>query len=323
MKRPYIYAVVGLLLVLLLVPVVASVFEQPYLLTLFSRAMILGIAALGLNIILGFGGLVSFGHALYVGIGAYAVGILNAKGLHGGWLHFAVVILAATIVAIPIGAICLRTSGMAFIMITLAFGQMFYFLAIGVKSFGGDDGLSLQSRSHLPFSIENDLGFYLFVFAILVGLLFGCQQLIGSRFGTVIIGAKINASRMQVLGYPIFRYQLVAYVVSAVICAVAGALLSNLTRYVSPAYMQWTLSGDLIVMCVLGGMNSIVGPVFGAIAIIILEDLLAHLNIGLPFQLDEVIANHWLAVLGGFIVLVTLTMKQGLFGIVFVRERKS
>ncbi len=323
MTRAHTYASALILFGLAIVPAAAGLFELPYLLTIFARAMILGIAALGLNIILGFGGLVSFGHALYIGIGAYAVGILEVMGVQNGWLHFFTAVMAATTVAIPVGAICLRTSGMAFIMITLAFGQMFYFLAVSLKTFGGDDGLSLQGRSQFPFSLENSVTFYIVVFAIVATLIFLCQRLIGSRFGTVVIGAKLNARRMATLGYSTFRYQLAAYVISAVISSIAGALLANLTRYASPAYMQWTLSGELIVMCLLGGMNSVAGPLVGAIAIVLLEDLLSHLNIGLPLRIDDIIADHWLAVLGGFIVLVTLTMKQGLLGVVFSRERSS
>jgi branched-chain amino acid transport system permease protein len=288
---------------LALVPVLAALAGQPFYVTLFTRIMIFALAATSLNLILGYGGLVSFGHSLYIGVGAYAVGVLSFHGVESGWLHLLAALVAAVAIAVPTGAVCLRTSGIAFIMITLAFAQMFFFLVVSLKYYGGDDGLTVTSRSDFaPFDISGGNGLYYAAFALLALATWLSYRVVHSRFGMVLRGAKNNARRMRALGFPVIRYQLTAYVISACACAVAGVLLANLTRFASPAYMAWNVSGDLILMVVLGGMGTVAGPVIGAIALLILEEVLTS------------ITQHWMAVLGPIIVLIVLLAKRGLYG---------
>jgi len=320
--RPWFAA--AFLASLALMPAIAWLTESPYYVTLFSRIMIYGLAAVGLNVILGVGGLVSFGHALYIGIGAYAVGILSFHGITSGFVHFSTALVCGAAVAILIGLVCLRTSGMGFIMITLAFAQMFYFLAVSLKQYGGDDGMSIGSRSQFGIlNLNNGSVLYYVIFILLVVMLYGSHRLIHSRFGIVLRGCKSNERRMSALGFPTLRYKLTAYVISALVCVVAGLLLANLTRYTSPAYMEWMVSGDLIVMIVLGGMQTVLGPVIGSAVLTIIGDILSGLQLGLPWDLDAFVSDHWLALLGIFIVLVVITLKQGLYGSLIPSENRT
>lgn len=317
-----VWVAAALLIALGLVPVISAVLNQPFYVTLFSRIMIFALAAMGLNLVLGYGAMVSFGHSLYIGIGAYAVGILSFHGITSGWAHLAAALGVGLIAALIIGVICLRTSGMAFIMITLAFAQMFYFLGVSLKQYGGDDGLALTARSHFgALDLSNNTVLYYAIFAVLVLTLFLSWRLVHARFGMVLRGCKANERRMTALGFPILRYKLTAYVISALVCVVAGVMLANLTRYVSPSYMQWTVSGELIVMVVLGGIGTLVGPIAGAAALLLLEELLSSFNLGLPWGIDAFVSNHWMALMGLFIVVVTLTLKQGLYGVLLAREK--
>ncbi|MFO1363458.1 MAG: branched-chain amino acid ABC transporter permease [Burkholderiales bacterium] len=311
-RRAFPVVFLGLLA---LVPVVAHLTGEPYYLTVFSRIMVFGLAALGLNLILGFGGLVSFGHALYLGIGAYAVGILSAHGVTSGFAHLGAALAVGAVAALLIGLVCLRTSGMAFIMITLAFAQMFYFLAVGLRQYGGDDGLSIPARSAFgPLALQDATVLYYVIFALLAATLYVLHRVVHARFGMVLQGCRENERRMIALGFPTLRYKLAAYVASALICVLAGVLLANLTQYASPAYMQWVVSGDLIVMILFGGMGTLLGPVVGAAAIIAIEDVLTAFRLGLPWGIDQVVNAHWMAILGALIIVVVLTLKQGLYG---------
>ncbi len=293
----------AILVGLALVPVLASLLGQLYYVTLFTRIVILAIAAVGLNLILGFGGLVSFGHAMYVGIGAYAVGILAFYGIDNGWVQLAAGLAVGAVVAAIVGFVCLRTSGVAFIMITLAFAQMLFFLAVSLKQFGGDDGLTIANRSDFGlFTLHSNAALYYAAFAVLLVCLGVSWRLVRSRFGMVLRGARANERRMAALGFPLLRYRLTAYVLSALACVVAGMLLANLTKFTSPSYMAWQASGDLIVMIVLGGMGTVVGPVAGAIALLVLEEILAGWT------------QHWMVILGPAIVIIVLTAKKGIYG---------
>ncbi|MET0346374.1 MAG: branched-chain amino acid ABC transporter permease [Casimicrobiaceae bacterium] len=294
---------------LALVPAISAAIGEPYYVTLFTRIVIFAIAATGLNLILGYGAMVSFGHAMYVGIGAYAVGILSFHGVGNGWAQLAIGLGVGAVFAVVIGLVCLRTSGVAFIMITLAFAQMVYFLAIGLKEYGGDDGLSIAARSDFGiFSLASNAALYYAAFGVLVVLLFVFDRLVHSRFGMVLRGCRGNERRMAALGFPTLRYRLVAYVISALVCVVAGMLLANLAKFTAPSYMAWQASGDLIVMIVLGGMGTIIGPVAGAVALLVLEEILAGWT------------THWTIVLGPLIVLIVLTAKKGLYGFLLGRE---
>jgi len=299
------YVAAAVIALLALVPPIAAAIGEPYYVTLFTRILILALAAAGLNLILGYGGLVSFGHAMYIGIGAYSVGILGFYGVESGWIQIAVALLVGALVAVIIGIICLRTSGMAFIMITLAFAQMLYFLAISLKQFGGDDGLTINARSDFGlFTLKSNVALYYFAFVVLMLTLYGLSRLVRSRFGMVIRGSKVNERRMAALGFPMLRYKLTAYVISALVCVLAGVLLANLPKFAAPSSMAWQASGDLIVMIVLGGMGTVLGPVVGALALIVFEEILTSWT------------THWMIVLGPVIVLIVLTAKKGLYGYV-------
>lgn len=304
LRSPQMWVAAVLLCLLGLVPVCAQAFGQPYYITLFARILIFAIAALGLNLILGYGAMVSFGHALYIGIGAYAVGILSFHGVTSGWLHLLAGLAAGAAVASIVGWVCLRTTGMAFIMITLAFAQMFYFLAVSLKLYGGDDGLTIAARSDFGWvNLANNTVFYYAIFAVLVLLLLVFRRMVDSRFGMVLRGCKSNERRMAALGFPTERYKLAAYVISALVCVIAGMMLANLTKFASPSCMQWQASGDLIVMVVLGGMGTLIGPVAGATGLLLLEELLAGWT------------QHWMVILGPLIVLIVIVSNRGFMGV--------
>ncbi len=321
---PRFYVPALLLAALALVPVCAAAAGQPFYVTLFSRIMIYALAAVGLNLILGFGGLVSFGHALYLGVGAYAVGILSAEGITSGWAHLTMAFGAGLVLAALVGAVVLRTTGMTFIMITLAFAQMGYFLVVSLKAYGGDDGLSINERSAFGIvDLTNHTVFYYVIFAALAGTLWLLSCLVESRFGMVLRGVKSNERRMLALGFPTFRYKLVAYVISAQICVLAGFLLANLSKFASPSYMQWQVSGDLIVMAVLGGMNTLFGPVVGAVSYLVVEELLSSLKPGWFPAVEEVLNRHWLALMGMFVIAVVLGFRKGIYGALIERVGKA
>jgi branched-chain amino acid transport system permease protein len=304
LRSPQMWAAAALLCLLGLVPVYARVFEQPFYITLFARILIFAIAALGLNLILGYGAMVSFGHALYIGIGAYAVGILSFYGVTSGWAHLLAGLAVGAVAATIVGWVCLRTTGIAFIMITLAFAQMFYFLAVSLKLYGGDDGLTIAGRSDFGWvNLANNTVFYYAIFAVLVLLLLAFRRIVDSRFGMVLRGCKANERRMAALGFPTVRYKLVAYVISALVCVVAGMMLANLTRFASPSFMQWQASGDLIVMVVLGGMGTLIGPIAGATGLLLLEEVLSGWT------------QHWMVILGPLIVLIVIISNRGIFGV--------
>ena len=268
--------VAALLLLLALLPVYCSVTGNYFLMSLFTRILILGMAAVSLNLIMGFGGMVSFGHAVYLGIGGYAVGILAKEGINSGFVQWPVALLASGLFALGVGALCLRTRGVYFIMITLAFAQMIYYVASGLDRYGGDDGLTIYKRSQFfdPINLSNKTFFYYLCFALLLACVYLVWRLVHSRFGMVIQGARSNERRMRAIGFPVYRYKLTCFVISGVMCGLAGVLLANHTDFINPSIMFWTRSGDLIVMAVLGGMGTVFGPVIGAIALLVLEEAL-------------------------------------------------
>jgi branched-chain amino acid transport system permease protein len=314
-----IFAVL-LLVGLALVPLAAAWLGQPFWVTLFTRILIFALAAMGLNLVLGFGAMVSFGHAMYVGIGAYTVGILSYHGVDNGAAQLLVGLGVGALVALAVGAICLRTSGMAFIMITLAFAQMLFFLVVSLREYGGDDGMQLKGRSLLgPLDLNNATALYYLAYVLVLAVLFAFWRLVHSRFGMVLRGCRSNERRMGSMGFPTLRYKLSAYVISALVCVLAGMLMANLTRFVAPSYMAWTVSGELIVMTVLGGLGTLVGPIAGAAALLLLEEALSSLKLGLPW-LDAIVNQHWLALIGLFIVLVVLVLKQGIYGWLVARK---
>jgi len=298
---------------LALLPPVSAALGQDFYVDLFTRIMIFAIAAVSLDLILGFGGMVSFGHAAYLGIGSYAVGILAYYHIDNGYLQFGTAIAASALIALFIGWVSLRTSGVYFIMITLAFGQMIYFLGESVNQFGGDNGLNIERHSDFAafLSLDRPVTLYYFVFAWLALCLGLGWRLVESRFGMVIRGAKSNETRMVALGFHTFRYKLVAFVIAGAMAGVAGALLANLTLFLSPSIMHWTRSGEIMMMVILGGMGTLIGPVLGAIAYLVLENALSGFT------------EHWQAILGPFLVLVVIFSKTGLLGAAGAWRTKS
>jgi len=309
LRTPRGIVTAALLILLAVLPLLTQAFDQRYLLSIGTRIVIWSIAAVSLNMILGYGGLVSFGHAAFFGIGGYAVGILSASGVASGWIQWPVAILAAALWAALIGALSLRTRGVYFIMITLAFAQLVYYLGSGLEMYGGDDGLNI-SRSRFDGLIElrDKASFYWLCLALLCGTLWFCSRFAVSRFGFVLRGAKSNEQRMMALGFPVFQYRLAALVISGAFGGLAGVLLANEGAYVSPAMMSWVKSGDLIVMVVLGGIGALFGPLYGTIAFFVLEEALkplmdlAHKGWG----------EYWQIVFGPLLVLVALYAKGGI-----------
>jgi branched-chain amino acid transport system permease protein len=303
-RRAVVLAIGGLLLAL--VPPAAALLNQPFYIDLFRRMMIFGIAALSLDLILGYGGMVSFGHAVYLGIGAYAVGILAFHGVDNGFLQWGLAIAASALVALAIGAVSLRTSGVYFIMITLAFAQMLYYLGISIETYGGDDGMRLASRSRFGglLDLGNPAVFYYVVLAILALCVALGHRLVDARFGLVIRATRSNERRARAIGFSTFRYKLTAFAIAGAMCGLAGALLANHTEYITPEFMQWTRSGEIMFMVILGGMGSLAGPVLGALVLLLLEDVLSAWT------------AHWQIILGPFLILVVLFAKRGLFGLV-------
>jgi branched-chain amino acid transport system permease protein len=224
--------------------------------------------------------MVSFGHAAYLGIGGYAVGILAREGIASGFVQWPVAIAASAFYALVVGALSLRTRGVYFIMITLAFAQMIYYVAIGLDRYGGDDGLTIYHPSTFGglVDLNNKALFYYVCLGLLLASIYLVWHIVNSRFGMVIQGARSNEWRMRAIGFPTFRYKLVCFVVAGAMCGLAGALLANHTNFISPAMMHWTRSGDLIVMAVLGGMQAMFGPLIGAVTYLLLEEGLSRVT---------------------------------------------
>ena len=294
-----------------LVPVAAEALQQPFYIELFRRIMIFALAALSLDLILGYGGMVSFGHAAYLGIGAYAVGILAVHGIESGFIQWPVAMLASMLVALAIGAISLRTTGVYFIMITLAFTQMLYYLGISLETYGGDDGMPLRARSHFAALVDlsDPHTFYYLVLGLLALSLVLCDRLVNARFGMVIRAARSNEARAQAIGFAPFRYRLTAFAMAGTICGLAGALLANQTQYLTPEFMHWTRSGEILFMVILGGMGTLIGSVAGALVLLLLEQVLSSWT------------EHWQIILGPILVTVVLFARGGLVSVLLSENR--
>ncbi|WP_052955079.1 branched-chain amino acid ABC transporter permease [Microvirga vignae] len=294
---------------------------EGYILSLLTRVMIFGIAAMSLDLILGYGALVSFGHAAFLGIGGYAAGILASHGIEDALIQIPVVLAASAAFAFLTGAISLRTKGVYFIMITLAFGQMLFFLATSLAAYGGDDGMTLSARSLVAGwgVLKNDIAFYWMALLCLLGTYGLSRAVVASRFGRVLRGTRENTIRMQAIGFQPFRYQLVAYVLSGMMAGLAGFLLANQAEFVSPAFMTWQRSGELIFMVVLGGLGSLHGAVIGAAAFLLLEEFLPEILHAVSFFLSDDIrsrlAENWKMVFGPLLILIVLFARGGIMGL--------
>ena len=289
------------LLALMALPFVANVFGEAFYIALATRILIFALAATSLNLILGFGGMVSFGHAAFLGVGAYTVVILSQMGVVDAWVAWPTAMVVAGLFALLIGAVSLRTQGVYFIMITLAFAQMMYYLVVSFKAYGGDDGMSLPARSRIGFlDMSNDTHFYYVTLLACVAVLVLIARVLNARFGHVLQAIRENEVRMQSLGYAVFRYKLCAFVMSGSLAGLAGALLANQSGFVSPAMMQWSQSGMLMMMVILGGVGHLYGGVWGAIVFLLLEETLSHFTI------------HWQLGLGALLLMVVLLLPNGL-----------
>jgi branched-chain amino acid transport system permease protein len=290
---------------LLLLPLYSAISGNIFVLTLFTRIVIFALAAASLNLIMGYGGMMSFGHAAYLGIGGYAVGMLAHEGIGSGFIQWPVALAASALFALVIGALSLRTRGVYFIMITLAFAQMAYYVASGLSRYGGDDGLTVYKRSDFGglINLSSRVQFYYLCLGCLFGGIYLIWRVVNSRFGMVVQGVRSNEQRMQAIGFPANRYRLVCFVISGTICGLAGALLANNTDFVSPAVMYWTRSGDLMVMVVLGGMGSLFGPMIGAIVFLLLEEFLSQ------------VTEYWALIMGPLLLLIVLFGRGGIMGV--------
>ena len=289
------------LLALIALPFVANVFGEAFYIALATRILIFALAATSLNLILGFGGMVSFGHAAFLGVGAYTVVILSQMGVVDASVAWPTAMVVAGLFALLIGAVSLRTQGVYFIMITLAFAQMMYYLVVSFKAYGGDDGMSLPARSRIGFlDMSNDTHFYYVTLLACVAVLVLTARVLNARFGHVLQAIRENEVRMQSLGYAVFRYKLCAFIMSGALAGLAGALLANQSGFVSPAMMQWSQSGMLMMMVILGGVGHLYGGVWGAIVFLLLEETLSHFTI------------HWQLGLGALLLMVVLLLPNGL-----------
>lgn len=309
LRTPRGLATALLLVLLAVLPLLTQAFDQRYLLSIGTRIVIWAIAAVSLNMILGYGGLVSFGHAVFFGVGGYAVGILSYHDVSSGWIQWPVGIVVAALWATVVGALSLRTRGLYFIMITLAFAQLVYYIAVGLEAYGADDGLNIgRSRFGGLIDLRDKASFYWLCFVLLCGTLWFCGRFANARFGLVIRGAKSNDLRMTALGFPVFRYRLAAFALSGAFGGLAGVLLANEGAYISPAMMSWVKSGDLIVIVVLGGMGTLFGPLYGTVAFFVLEESLNPLL----DLLHKGWGEYWQVVFGPLLVLVALYARGGI-----------
>jgi branched-chain amino acid transport system permease protein len=297
------------LLLAIALPLVAISFEQSFYVSLASRILIFALVATSLNLVLGYGGMLSFGHAAFFGAGAYTVAILAQHGVQSAWVAWPLAMLVPALLALPIGAISLRTRGVYFIMITLAFAQMIYYVFVSLKSYGGDDGVTLAERSvvGLGIDLKNDATFYYVCLALLAALLWLLARLARSRFGHALGAIKMNEVRAEAIGFPTYRIKLACFVIAAALAGLGGALIANQNNFVSPALMHWTQSGMLMVMLIVGGSGHLFGGVVGAALLLLLEETLsAH-------------TQHWQLALGIVLLGVVLFAQRGIAGL-FARK---
>ncbi|MET0858870.1 MAG: branched-chain amino acid ABC transporter permease [Telluria sp.] len=300
---------ISLLAALVAFPLLAVYFGQEFYIGMASRLMIFALAATSLNLLLGFGGMVSLGHAAYLGAGAYTVGILMHHGVLSAWVSWPAAVLVGALLAFLIGLVSLRTKGVYFIMITLAFAQMIYFVFVGLKEYGGEDGLSMAQRSGTGLlDLSTDTNFYYVVLALTAISMYLVYRLVNSHFGRVLQAVKQNEGRMEAIGHPVMRYKLACFVITGALASLAGALLANQNMMVSPSLVHWTQSGSLMVMVILGGTGYFFGGAIGAVVMLVLEEVLSAYTI------------HWQLIVGAVLLGVVLLLPHGLASL-FQRKR--
>lgn len=307
--------------ILLATALIAYAMEEPYIITLATKAAILALAGVGLNIALGLGGLVSLGHAAFFGVGGYAMGILafHAQNYMPIWgviegtksmpIIWLVALSASALAALVIGALSLRTSGVYFIMITLAFGQMLFYFAISWPSYGGEDGMSIYLRNDFPgVNTLVPLNFFLICFTILAVVMVLTNRLGKSAFGLALQATRQNVARVEAVGLAPYRLRLVAFTISGAVTGLAGALFADLNRFVSPSMLSWHMSGEIMILIILGGIARLSGPVAGAMLFIALEYFLEDLS------------HYWHVYLGAILLGVVLFARGGVVGLILGRE---
>ena len=297
-----------LLLLVALMPFLAPILGESFYVDVFARIMIWSIAAVGLNLILGYGGMVSFGHAAYIGIGGYTIAIFSFHEINNGFIQWPVALAISGAVALLFGALSLRTKGVYFIMITLAFAQMIYFLGVSADKYGSNDGLNVWHRSHFKlgnvnFKIDDNITFYYVIFFLLLLVIYFTRRLVNSRFGMVLKGSRSNEVRLNTVGIRTYSYRLTAFVISGVICGLAGVLQANFEKFVSPDMMDWPRSGELMFMVIMGGLGTVFGPVMGATAYLVLSEILSSFTI------------HWHLIFGPLLIILVLYGRGGLSGL--------
>lgn len=272
MRQRFFWSVLVLAL-LVIFPLVAPWFDFEFYVSYVRRVLIFALAATGLNLVLGYGGMVALGHAAFFGAGAYAVVILAGANVHSAFIVWPAAAALSAVLALAVGAVSLRTRGVYFIMITLAFAQMVYYVFISLRQYGGDDGINLSSRTSLPgIDTGNDTVFYYLVLAVFVLVLYYFGRLVRSRFGMALTGIRENEIRMESLGYPVYRLKLMAFTISGAMLGLAGAMLADHNLFVSPGMMHWTQSANLLIMVLIGGMGLRYGGVVGAALLLFLEE---------------------------------------------------
>jgi branched-chain amino acid transport system permease protein len=299
-----VYLPVLFLCVLALVPVLG----QPYFTRFATQVLVFGIVAISLDLIVGYGGMVSFGHAAFFGIGGYAAGILGFYGVHTALATIPAAIALAAFAAFVIGMISLRTSGVYFIMITLALAQMVYYLSTALVIYGGNDGLQVGRSNFLGLPVEKPVVFFYLVLAIFLAVFLGARRLVRSPFGRVLRGIRDNEFRAQSLGFDPYRYRLVAFVIAGGIAGLGGMLDANLNDYVSPDLLHWGMSGDLLIMIILGGAGTLAGPVMGAAVFLFLQEVLSAYT------------KHWMLFLGPLLLAVVIFSSGGLYALLGPRR---
>ncbi len=306
-------ALVAVAAALIAFPWIVRALDQSFYISTASRIGVFAIAATSLNLILGYGGLVSFGHAAYVGIGAYTVAVMINAGITSGWLGFGAAVAVAAGLAAVVGTISLRTRGVYFIMITLAFAQMLFYLVNSVKAYGGDEGMNLPQRSEFGLGIDlgDDTGFYYLVLFVLALTLVGVQRLARSRFGRVVAAMREDDVRAEAIGFATYRFKLILFVIGGALGGLAGALMANQQNYVSPNLLHWSQSGTLMMMVILGGVGRLWGGVLGALALLVLEEVAADYTM------------HWQFYVGWILLAVVLFAPRGLAGLRWRRGGSS
>ena len=306
-------AIIAAALCAFLVPYVLQAVGAGYYVSTAGKIVVFAIAATSLNLVLGYGGMVSFGHAAFFGLGAYATAVLISEGVSNAGVHLVATVALTALAALVIGAISLRTRGVYFIMITLAFGQMLFYLANSIKGYGGDEGLNIRARSMLGFGLDlkDAPTFYYVALAVLGATLYGLHRFVSSKFGRAIVATRDDDVRAEALGFATYRYRLIVFVAAGAIAGIAGALSVNQQGYVSPALLHWTQSGTLMVMVILGGVATVWGGLVGAAVLLLLQEVLGAYT------------EHWEFWTGWVLLAVILFARRGLVGVLAtLRERR-